>query len=923
MMTPERWLQVKCVLQEALEIGPEQRPAFLDRACSSDHSLRREVESLLSSSNDVRSSFLKSAPDAGLRLSKGTILGEFEILTLIGAGGMGEVYRARDYRLERDVALKVLPRFVSFDPERLHRFEQEAKAAAALNHPNILAVFQMGTHESAPYLVSELLEGETLREHMRRGSLPVRKAIDYAVQIARGLAAAHEKGIVHRDLKPENLFVTKGDGVKILDFGLAKLLRADEASSSRGTEPGLVLGTVGYMSPEQVRGETVDQRTDIFALGAILYEMLSEKRAFQKSTSPETMTAILNEEVPPISEVVPEVSGALQRVVHRCLEKNPRRRFQSASDLAFDLEGLSGPAPSPVRTTGTTRKASRIRWWIGAVGVTALLAAVFISWLSRSSPAPQVQGVMQLTDDGEPKDRSSGLVSDGLRVYFNEMHLGTWTIAEVSAAGGQTAFVPSRLESPSIAALARNNFELLVLVGNDFQAPLWMLPLPAGEPRRLGNLDAQDATFLPDGRIVFAKGSELYIAEKDGSAPRKISALPGYADRPSISPDGKRIRFTIHGDNFLGALWEVASDGSSLHKLLPGWQESASECCGQWTSDGDYFVFQARNQGRWDLWAVAERNGLLSGHSKPFQLTNGPLSYEVPAPSWDGKQIFVIGSKRRGELARYDTKSRQLVPYLSGISATDATISRDGKWVSYLLYPEHTLWRSRLDGSDRRQLTYSPMVVLLPRISPDGNQVAFSALSGGQDVTVYVQSIDGGEPRRIAPGRAPTWSRDGNSLIFEALLPGKHFREKDAFEIHVVDLRTGATSTVPDSKAKGGMWWPLPDKLIAVVEDESKFVSFNFRTEEWSDLAVGEFVNWMPSWDGKYLYCVTRGPQDPKALRIRLIDGHVELITSLKGFPRVVDESSGTWVGLTPDGSVLVTRDLGTQEIYTVTMKRP
>ena len=276
--------------------------------------------------------------------------------SLLGSGGMGEVYRARDSRLGRDVAIKVLPSSLSADSDRLRRFEQEARAAAALNHPNILAVYQMGTYEGAPYLVSELLEGETLREQIKRGRIAVRKAIDYGVQIARGLAAAHEKGIVHRDLKPENLFVTKDGRVKILDFGLAKLTQPQSSSGSsaltltEGTEAGVVMGTVGYMSPEQVRGQSTDHRADIFAFGAILYEMLAGKRAFQKPTSPETMSAILNEDPPGISQVTTNIPPAMHRVVHRCLEKNPEQRFQSASDLAFALDALSDSGGSSSST---------------------------------------------------------------------------------------------------------------------------------------------------------------------------------------------------------------------------------------------------------------------------------------------------------------------------------------------------------------------------------------------------------------------------------------------------------------------------------------------------------------------------------------------------------------------------------------------
>ena len=259
-MTPERWQKIREVLEQALELAPGERSAFLNRACSSDQSLRREVETLLASSDDVPSSFLQSSTPR-VTLTSGTKLGEYEVKSLIGSGGMGEVYRACDSRLGRDVAIKVLPSSLSADSDRLRRFEQEARAAAALNHPNILAVHQMGTYEGAPYLVSELLEGETLREHTKRGRISMRKAIDCGVQIARGLAAAHEKGIVHRALKPENLFVTKDGRVKILDFGLAKLTqpdsKSDAATLTEGTEPGVVMGTVGYMAPEQVRGQYI------------------------------------------------------------------------------------------------------------------------------------------------------------------------------------------------------------------------------------------------------------------------------------------------------------------------------------------------------------------------------------------------------------------------------------------------------------------------------------------------------------------------------------------------------------------------------------------------------------------------------------------------------------------------------------------
>src|SRR5215831_5023145 len=279
-------------------------------------------------------------------LLPGTKLGEYEILGPLGAGSMGEVYRARDTRLNRDVAIKVLPELASADSERLQRFEIEAKAAAALNHPNILSVFQMGTHNGTPYLVSELLEGKTLAASLSRGPLPLRQVIQFGIQIAHGLAAAHEKGIVHRDLKPENLFVTKEGRIKILDFGLAKLIEVKGSTSASNlptaTEPGIVMGTLGYMSPEQIKNGPADARSDIFALGAILYEMLSGQRAFRGDSAGETMASILKEDPPDLSVTNKNISPGLERIVRHCLEKNPERRFQSASDIAFHLESLSG-----------------------------------------------------------------------------------------------------------------------------------------------------------------------------------------------------------------------------------------------------------------------------------------------------------------------------------------------------------------------------------------------------------------------------------------------------------------------------------------------------------------------------------------------------------------------------------------------------
>src|SRR6478672_261471 len=316
-----------------------------------------------------------------MTLAPGTKLGRYEIRSKIGEGGMGEVYLARDIEIGRDVAVKVLPSSFSNDLDRLHRFQQEACAAGALNHPNILSIYDVGKHDGSPYVVSELLQGETLRKRIGGTPLAPRRAIEHAIQIANGLAAAHEKGIIHRDLKPENIFVTNDGRLKILDFGLAKLTQLDGQQSQTevptrrvDTDPGVVMGTVGYMSPEQLKGRVVDQRSDIFSFGAILYEMLSGRRAFHGESSAETMSAILREDPPELSDTNKNISPALERLVNHCLEKNLEARFHSARDLAFALDAISGSSSvssQTLRSTVSAQAGERLRnqlpWIITAV----------------------------------------------------------------------------------------------------------------------------------------------------------------------------------------------------------------------------------------------------------------------------------------------------------------------------------------------------------------------------------------------------------------------------------------------------------------------------------------------------------------------------------------------------------------------------
>src|SRR5580698_2713591 len=492
---------------------------------------------------------------APMTLSSGMKLGPYEVVSMIGAGGMGEVYRARDARLGREVAIKVLSESFARDPERLRRFEQEARAVAALNHPNILALYDIGSQNGSPYRVSELLEGQSLREMLQGGPVPARRAGDYAVQIASGLAAAHEKGIVHRDLKPENLFITKDGRAKILDFGLAKLTQpaASGPAGSDGltvtsspTMAGVVMGTAGYMSPEQVRGEAADHRTDIFAFGAVLYEMTSGQRAFRRDTAAETMTAILREDPPDLADGIRLVSPALDRIVRRCMEKQPEQRFQSAQDLAFALGALSGTDVS-----GTARAAAAprpMRSWVWAVAGLVLLSVSAVVWL---------------LGHGAPVGR---------RMQFALPVPGEVGQVALSADGQMLAFV-----SPD------NNSGVPTLYVQRVGSPT-AVEIPGTE-------DAYFPFWSPDDAYVayFAKGKLLKVAASGASA----QALASVSLARGGAWGAKNV--ILYAPEPEGGLWRINADGSGAGPLTSLGKDEQSHRWPVFLPDGDHFLFWAGN----------------------------------------------------------------------------------------------------------------------------------------------------------------------------------------------------------------------------------------------------------------------------------------------------------------------------------------
>ena len=659
-----------------------------------------------------------------MTLAAGTRLGPYEILAPIGAGGMGEVYRAKDPRLGRDVAIKVLPASFSQDADRLKRFEQEARAAGVLNHPGITAVYDIGTANGAPYIVTELLEGETLRNRLLTGPLPVRKAIDYAVQMAKGLAAAHEKGIVHRDLKPENLFLTKDGRVKILDFGLAKLkVEKDESghtdlqTMSGATEPGVVLGTMGYMSPEQVRGRAADKRSDLFAFGTILYEMLAGQRAFRGDTAADTITAILTKEPADLAQTNKEIHPGLDRIVRHCLEKNPEERFESARDLAFDLEALSSvSAPSVTGVRALPAEAKRRPWPLLALAAVlgAAIAGPFLYSAGKKAGFVQPPEFHQITfsrgevgsshfaPDGQTIVYSAGWEGKPFEIFINRPEspesrpfgLGAAEILAISKSGEMAVSLNRRPVHPFVRTgrLAR-------------------ISIAGGAPRDILD-DVQWADWSPDGQslaIVRDVGVKNRLEFPIGKA---LFETTGWIGSPRVSPKGGLVAFIEHpypnDDGGRVAVVDIAGKKQNLTPLYATVQGLA------WRPDGNEIWYTAAEGG----FNRAVHAVTLSGQQRLVGRVPGIST--IRDISKDGKVLMTNESARLGILSRVagDEKEREL------------------SWLDYSLVTD---------------------------ISPDGRNILLteSGEGGGPGYSAYLRKMDGSPAIRLGAGSTEAFSPDG------------------------------------------------------------------------------------------------------------------------------------------------------------------
>jgi Tol biopolymer transport system component len=782
-----------------------------------------------------------------MTLSAGTKLGPYEIVAPLGAGGMGEVYRARDTRLGRDVAVKVLPASFAKDAERLRRFEQEARAAGALNHPNILAIYDIGVQDGAPYLVTELLEGETLRERLRAAALPVRKALDFALQAIRGVAAAHDRGIIHRDLKPANIFLTSDGHVKILDFGLAKLIQPEAGagigetqSPTRTADPvtqtgaGVVLGTVGYMSPEQVRGQPADARSDIFALGTIVYEMLSGQRAFEKDSSADTMAAILKEEPPDLSGEGKKIPPAVERVVRHCLEKNPAERFQSARDLAFDLESLSGASATGARAMAGEKPLHRRRspLFFALLGTAGLIVVGVAGYfLGRGTvPAPTYH---QLTFD-RGLIYSARFAVDGPSVYYS----AAWNGQAVQIYSTNPNSPESRALNFTHSALFDvSSSEMAISIGckdlfiGDCEGALARVPISGGAPRQIAE-NVVSADWTADGsemaairdvegkfRVEFPLGNLIY----ESSA---------WLDFLRVSPDGKSAAFTefkyMNGD--VGQVVIVDHTGKQIARSA-----SFPSVEGLAWPPGGKEVWFATTAGN-DAWANSLQALSLTGKTRI--LLRLPSMIRLHDVSRDGRvllstEIWTTGLQFRGP---NDAKERDLswldAALVTDISpdganlafeeagesvganefevdmrgtdgsspiklgrANDPVFSPDGKWLlagsvpfsKFLIFSTGAGQTKQLEAGGIQQIASLGWM-------PDGKQIYFVG-NDGQQWRVYIQDLSGGAPRGITNSVLPKVGAIESDLVSP---DGKYIFARDLIGKGLIyPLAGGGPTTVP------------------------------------------------------------------------------------------------------------------------------
>lgn len=881
-MTPERWQHVKEIFNSAINYRPEERGVFISEACSGDEDLRSEVESLIAS-HERSGSFIDEPAfhnaatllaDDISELKPGQSVGSYEVLSFISRGGMGEVYLAEDKRLGRKVALKLLPTSFTTDDDRLRRFEQEARAASALNHPNIITIFEIREAGSSHIIATEFVEGETLRSRLNRTPLSVTESLDIAIQIADALAAAHKAGIIHRDIKPENIMLRPDGYVKVLDFGLAKLseqaspaVAAEAPTIQVRTGSGIVIGTAGYMSPEQARGLGVDNRSDIFSLGAVIYEMLARRKPFEGDTPSDTLAAILKTEPPSLSQVIPGVPSELTRIVTKCLKKDREERYQVVKDLWLDLKALkqelefqrsrggevfaaeptaicSEPRATVERSgAGTITeslsieiKRHKIRAAVAFVVLALILAASgfgVYKLLNRENRVAHFWDInlARLTNSGNAIDAT--ISPDGKYIVYvlsDRSSQSLW-IRQVSTANDKLIVPPARVGYFGLTFSPDGNDLYYVIKENLDAGTLYRIPVLGGTPVKITEKIDGPVSFSPDGKqFAFVRGnypaagsSALIVAGIDGTSEREVS-VKKYPDRfspifftgPSWSPDGKIVAAsvaTLGGQSRL--LGFSVADGQEQQLWDQTWPFTGRV---QWLPDMTGLLLVAGDDPAGaQLWLVNHPEG--SGR----RITNDLSTYRSIGLTQDGKTFTTVQAQGlvnlwiapEGDVEKASRLPTGNVSFYSS-SGNNVSWTPDGKIVFVSNEGGNAnIWITNPDGSERKQLTANNAMNFSPVVSADGKYIVF-AVWRGANKTLWRMDVDGSNPVQLTFGIAdsfPSISPDSRWVIYTAPSEAKPTLWK-------VSIDGGTASQIVDRKATMGVVSP-DGKYIAYTYPES------------------------------------------------------------------------------------------------------